>query len=196
MSEPRKASGSEADEAAHAEVGNAPEADGHTPEHGAARPEPPRRATAGGEVRRLDRAPGERYQQRVAVVPSRGATRARRLSFAILAALGTAVVTFALITVDIGPGLLVLGLAGGWLTGLAMAGGARSGSGDDAGAARAATAAILAAAGVALGLLLDALRAYALGGVLLPWEYAIARFGWLAPAAIVLGAAAGALRGR
>jgi hypothetical protein len=105
-------------------------------------------------------------------------------------------VTFALITFDIGPGLLVLGLAGGWLTGLAIAGGARAGKGEGAGRSRAATAAALAGLGVAGGLLLDALRAYALGGVLLPWEYALARFGVVAALAIVLAAVAGWLRGR
>jgi hypothetical protein len=153
------------------------------------------KAPAGGEVRRLDRAPGERYRA-AAPAPKPGPSRRRRLGAAMGAALGTAVVTFVLITVDIGPGLLVIGLAGGWVTGLALAGGARAGRGDDAGPGRAATAAVLAAAGVSLGLLLDALRAYALGGVLLPWEYALARFGWVAPAAIVLAAVAGALRGR
>ena len=115
---------------------------------------------------------------------------------AVVVAAGAAVVTFGLVTFDIGPGLLVVGIAGGWLTGLAITDGARAGKGDGAGAKRAVTAAALAAAGIALGLLLDALRAYALGGVLLPWEYAVARFGWIAPAAIMLAAVAGALRGR
>lgn len=148
----------------------------------------------GGEVRKLDRAPGERYRQPVA--PDAGPSRARRLGAAAAVAVGTAVVTFVLITFDIGPGLLVIGLAGGWLIGLALAGGAPAGKGADAGPGRAATAALLAGLGIAVGLLLDALRAYALGGVLLPWEYALARFGSVAPLAILLAAAAGALRGR
>jgi len=156
---------------------------------------------AGGDVRRqLDRAPGDRYR-RVETdgangTAGRGATRTRRLLAAAAVAIGTAVVTFALITFDIGPGLLVLGIAGGWLTGLAIAGGARATQGEEPGRRRATMAAVLAGAAIALALLLDALRAYALGGVLLPWEYALARFGIVAPLAIVLAAVAGWLRGR
>jgi len=145
-------------------------------------------------VRQLDRAPGERYRQ--PANPKPGPSRNRRLGWAAAVALGTAVVTFALITFDIGPGLLVLGIAGGWLTGLALAGGAPAGKGEDAGRNRAAVAGALAAFGLAFGLLLDALRAYALGGVLLPWEYALARFGVVAPLAIVLAVVAGVVRGR
>jgi hypothetical protein len=149
----------------------------------------------GGEVRKqLDRAPGERLRQ--PDTPPRGPNRSRRVAAGVGVAVGVAVVTFALITFDIGPGLLVLGVAGGWLTGLALAGGARVGTGDGAGPGRAGAAAVLAAGGITLSLLLDALRAYAIGGVLLPWEYALARFGWVAPLAIVLGALAAALRGR
>jgi hypothetical protein len=154
----------------------------------------PGRVTGGDVRRQLDRAPGERYRQPepAAARPS----RARRIGAAAALALGSAVVTFALITFDIGPGLLVIGLAGGWLTGLTLAGGAPAGMGEDTGTNRAATASTLAALGIALGLLLDAVRAYALGGVLLPWEYALARFGVVAPLAVVLAAAAGWLRGR
>ena len=149
----------------------------------------------GGEVRKpLDRAPSERYRQPVS--PKTGPSRNRRLGAAAAVAVGTAVVTLALITFDIGPGLLVLGLAGGWLTGLALAGGAPAGKGVDAGRTRAAAASVLGGGGLAGGLLLDALRAYAIGGVLLPWEYALARFGVVAPLAIVLAAGAGWLRGR
>jgi len=175
--------------------------DGATPGADAADAAEPR-PTAGGDVRRqLDRAPGDRYR-RVETdgadgTAGRGATRTRRLLAAAAVAVGTAVVTFALITfVDIGPGLLVLGVAGGWLTGLAVAGGARATHGEDAGRNRAITAAGLAGLGIALGLLLDSLRAYTLGGVLLPWEYALTRFGIVAPLAIGLAAVAGWLRGR
>ena len=152
-------------------------------------------ATPGGEVRKpLDRAPGDRYRQPASF--KAGPSRNRGLGAAVAVAVGTAVVTFALITFDIGPGLLVLGLAGGWLTGLALAGGAPAGKGVDAGRTRAAVAAVLGGGGIAAALLLDALRAYAIGGVLLPWEYALARFGVVAPLAIVLAAGAGWVRGR
>lgn len=155
------------------------------------------RPTPGEQRRQLDRPPSERYK---AVETGAGATtassRSRRLGAAAGVAVATAIATFLLITFDIGPGLLVVAVAGGWLTGLAAAGGAPAGQGEDAGTNRAATAATLAAAAIALGLLLDSLRAYALGGVLLPWEYQLARFGIVAPLAIVLAAAAGWLRGR
>jgi len=159
-------------------------------------PAAPRPTTQGGEVRRqLDRAPGDRFRTPEPPKPA-GPSRRRRVGGAVAVALALSVVTFGLITFDIGPGLLVVGIAGGWLVGLAMAGGARARTGDGAGRGRAAAAAGLAAAGITLGLLLDALRAYAVGGVLLPWEYALARFGWVAPLAIVLAALAAALRGR
>ena len=154
----------------------------------------------GGEVRRLERPPGERY--RTALEPgapkpdSTRPSRPRRVAAAVAVALGTAIVTFALTTFDIDPGLLVIGLAGGWLTGLALAGGVGMGRGPNAGPKRALAAGAIAAGGLALGLLGDSLRAYALGGVLLPWEYLLARFGWVAPGSIVLAAFAGAIRGR
>lgn len=125
-----------------------------------------------------------------------GPTRSRRVLAAVGVALGTAAVTFALTSFDVDPGLLVIGLAGGWLTGLALAGGAGMGRGPNAGPRRALAAGALAAGGVVLGFLGDSLRAYALGGVLLPWEYLLARFGWVAPASIALAALAGAVRGR
>jgi hypothetical protein len=147
--------------------------------------------------------PGDRYRQPAAgtagprtsstAIP---ASRTRNLAAATAVAVATALVTFAVITFDVGPGLLVLGIAGGWLTGLALAGGAPATKGEDAGTNRALTAAALAALGIAIALLLDAIRAYALGGVLLPWEYAMARFGIVAPLAIGLAAVAGWVRGR
>lgn len=152
-------------------------------------------ATPGGEVRRrLDRPPGERYRQPDESAPP--PSRARRLGIALAAAVGIGLATFALVTVDLGPGLLVVGLTGGWLAGIAAAGGSPAGRGADAGTGRGALAALLAALAIALGLVLDSLRAYALGGVLLPWEYALARFGGVAPLSILLAAAVGWLRGR
>lgn len=157
----------------------------------------------GGEVRRrLDRPPGERYRGAAATggsagaEPGRPARRARRRAFAVGVTLVAAIAIFALVTFDIGPGIIVLGIVGGWLVGVALTGGARPGTGEDAGSGRALAAGLLAGAAPVLGLLLDSLRAYALGGVLLPWEYALARFGLAVPLAIAAAAAAGALRGR
>lgn len=151
----------------------------------------------GGEVRRLERAPGERYRQANGSEPKKpDPSRRRGVAAALVVALGVAVVTFALTTFDIDPELLIIGLAGGWLTGLALAGGLGMGGGPGGGPRRAVAAGAIAAGGMALGLLADSLRAYALGGVLLPWEYLIVRFGWVAPGSIVLAALAGAVRGR
>jgi hypothetical protein len=155
----------------------------------------------GGEVRRLERAPGERYRGTDGPgAPKQGSgagpSRRRRITAALAVALGTAVVTFVLTTYDVGPGLLVIGIAGGWLTGLALAGGAGMGAGPNAGPMRAVAAGAMAAGGLALGLLADSLRAHALGGVLLPWEYLLALFGPVAPLSIILAALAGAIRGR
>jgi hypothetical protein len=158
--------------------------------------EPPKPTTSsGGEVRRLAHAPGERYTPAAPAVATALTPRQRALAV-IGVTLGVALATFVLTTFDIDPGLLVIGIAGGWLTGLAVAGGRRAGTGEDAGARRAAIAAILGAVGISLGLLADSIRALAQGGVLLPWEYAMARFGWVAPASILLAAGVGALRGR
>jgi hypothetical protein len=150
----------------------------------------------GGEVRRLDRAPGERYG--AAPEPPRpgGPTRTRRLLAATGVALGTAAVTFLLTGFDVGPGLLAIAGGGGWLTGLALAGGAPPGRGAGAGWRRAGLAAILAGGGVALGLAADGVRALTEGGVLTPWDYALDRFGPLAVAFVAVAAAAAALRGR
>jgi hypothetical protein len=150
----------------------------------------------GGEVRRLDRAPGERYGGTPPARGSSGPSRARRLLAAAGVALGTAAVTFLLTGFDVGPGLLAIAAGGGWLTGLALTGGARAGRGAGAGWRRAALAAILAGTGVALGLAADGVRALTEGGVLTPWDYALDRFGPLAVAFVAVAAAAGALRGR
>jgi hypothetical protein len=150
----------------------------------------------GGEVRRLDRAPGERYGAAPGKPRPGGPTRARRLIAAAGVALGTAVVTFLLTSFDVGPGLLAIAAGAGWLTGLALTGGARPGRGDGAGWRRALLAAILAGGGVALGLAADGVRALTEGGVLTPWDYAIDRFGPLAVAFVAVAAIAGALRGR
>jgi hypothetical protein len=154
----------------------------------------------GGEVRRLDRAPGERYAQQAGATgpgaPRAGWSRRRRVATAAGAALATAVVTLLLAGLDVGPGLLAIGAGGGWITGLALAGGEPAGRGPDAGRGRATGAAVLGGAGVALGIVLDAGRSLAEGGVLTPWDYAADRFGPMALAFVAVGAIAAALRGR
>jgi hypothetical protein len=159
----------------------------------------------GGEVRRLDRAPGERYAAGAGATgpgtpgpgtPPVGWSRRRRVVTAAGAALATAAITFLLAALDLGPGFLAVGAGGGWITGLALAGGEPAGRGGDAGRRRAIGAAALAGTGVALGIGLDAVRSLAEGGVLVPWDYAWARFGPLALAFVAIAAVTAALRGR
>jgi hypothetical protein len=159
----------------------------------------------GGEVRRLDRAPGERYAPGAGATgpgtpgpgrPRVGWSRRRRVVSAAGAALATAAITFLLAGLDLGPGFLAVGAGGGWITGLALAGGEPAGRGRDAGRWRAIGAAALAGAGVALGIALDAVRSLSEGGVLAPWDYAAARFGPMAVAFVAVAAAAAAIRGR
>lgn len=115
---------------------------------------------------------------------------------AVAVALGGGVVTFLIAGLDVGPGLLAVAGGAGWLTGLALAGGARAGHGEDAGRGRAALAAVLAGWGIAAGILGDGVRSLAEGGVLAPWAYADERFGPLAVAFVAVAAIAGGLRGR
>ena len=164
----------------------------------------------GGEVRRLDRAPGERYAldparsgppsgppgSRPPGQTSAGPSRRRRVGAAVVVALATAVVVFVLAGLDIGPGFLAVAAAGGWLTGLALAGGALSGKGQEPGRTRAVGAAVLAGGAMALGMTLDALRSLAEGGVLAPWDYAMTRFGPWALAFVAVAAIAAGVRGR
>jgi hypothetical protein len=157
----------------------------------------------GGEVRRLDRPPGERY------APGKGSpgtpgsgpspsgwSRRRRVAAAVGAALATTFVTFLLAGLDVGPGFLAIGAGAGWITGLALAGGEPPGRGADAGRNRALGAAVLAGGAVVLGVTLDAVRSLAEGGVLAPWDYALERFGPLVVAYVAIAALAAALRGR
>jgi hypothetical protein len=153
----------------------------------------------GGEVRRLDRPPGDRYApdaSRSGPPSSSGQGRGRRVGAAVAAAFATAVVTFLLAGLDVGPGFLAVAAGGGWLVGLALAAGAAPGKGRDAGRGRAAGAAVLAGSAMALGMTLDALRSLAEGGVLAPWDYAMTRFGPWAIAFVAVAAIAAGVRGR
>jgi len=114
----------------------------------------------------------------------------------MVAALATALVTLVLAGLDLGPGFLAIGGGGGWITGLALAGGEPPGRGEDAGRNRAFGAAALAGGAVVLGITLDAVRSLSEGGVLSPWDYALERFGPLVVAYVAVAALAAALRGR
>ena len=147
----------------------------------------------GGEVRRLARAPGERYTE----VATAAAPLPRRLRLlrAVVASAGAAIIVLLLTGIDIGLGLLAVAAGAGWLVGLLLAGGP-AGQGADAGSRRAVAAALIAGAGMGAGLWADGVRALTQGGVLAPWAYAPERFGALVLAVPLAAALAGAWRGR
>ena len=151
---------------------------------------------------RLDRVPGERYRGSSTTAPPSGHassvpwSRRRRVGLAVVVALAGGAVVLLLGGLDVGPGLLAIGAATGWLTGLAMAGGASPGRGSDAGASRGLASAGIAGGGIALGLVADGVRALAEGGVLNPVAYVVERYGPLAAVVIAAAAIAGLLRGR
>ena len=140
--------------------------------------------SSGGEIRRLERAPSERYAAAPVTSPPAGAGQGTRLARAVGAAAIAALVTFLVTGFDVGLGLLAVAAAAGWLVGLAVGGG------------RPVQAGAVAAGGMAAGLVADGLRALTQGGVLAPWAYAWERFGPLAVAVLVVAALAGAWRGR
>ena len=152
---------------------------------------------AGGEQRRLDRAPGSRYLATAPVgaapaggVPVRGVS-VRGVGIAALVASVGAAVFFVLGQLNLGPGLLAVAAFTGWITAVALVdlGG---GAGLQPGPGRIAVAAGLAGGAILAAILLDWAWAGQQGGVLGPLDYVVARYG---PAAILDVAVAGLLAG-
>ena len=152
---------------------------------------------AGGEQRRLDRAPGSRYLATAPVgaapaggVPVRGVS-VRGVGIAALVASVGAAVFFVLGQLNLGPGLLAVAAFTGWITAVALVdlGG---GAGLRPGRRRVAMAAGLAGEAILAAILLDWAWAGQQGGVLGPLDYVVARYG---PAAILDVAVAGLLAG-
>lgn len=152
----------------------------------------------GPDPHRLDRAPGERY--RGTRPPAQPATTARSPEGSarrgILAALSAATaiaVARALVgQLDLGPGTLAIAAFAGWLVALGLiwgAAGARIGR-------RGLLAALIAAASIAVGLVLESLFARLGGGVLGPLEYVAARYGLLGYAEILVAASVAWIRAR
>lgn len=159
---------------------------------------------AGGEARRLERAPGERYAAGPAgsggggvpggAPPGRVVSR-RALVTAVLAADAGAVLFVVIALTGLDLGLLVVAAFAGWLTAVAIVWpGRRAGIGDDR--LRVAVAAFLGGWAVAGGLVLDWIYALLTGGVLGPLDYVVERYGLVAPLALVLAAAVAAYRAR
>ena len=171
---------------------------------------------AGGEARRLDRAPGERYAAANRDAAGSGPSRARAGSYrsgagsaattirpvsprAVLAATLVATAGAVLFLVigltgtDIG--LLVVAAFTGWLTALALVWRGRT-DGIADGRLRVGVAAVLGGWVVLGGMLLDWAYARLVGGVLGPLEYAWERYGLIALPALVIAAAVAAYRAR
>jgi hypothetical protein len=169
----------------------------------------------GGERRRLDRAPGERYGQGAAdsgaadgvELGSGPAVPPRAAAIAATVALAGALAFFVLGQLDLGPGLLAVAAFAGWITAIALVGagvggagvgGARGGGGETGhrGRTRIAGAAVLAGGAIALAIGLDWAWATVQAGVLGPLDYVAQRYGPAAIADIGVAGAVAALRAR
>ena len=154
----------------------------------------------GGERRRLDRAPGERYADRAsgsgpaqAPVPARWGVVP--IGIAVLVADLGAVLFFALGLLDLGIGLVVVAAFAGWVTALALVWRGRSSAVPQPGS-RMAVAAFLGGWVVVAGMLIDWIYALLIGGVLGPLDYWAQRYGIVALIALVVGAVVAAARAR
>src|SRR3954469_10445139 len=152
---------------------------------------------AGGERRRLDRAPGDRYGS-AAPAPD-GDTREPRGTRWIVAAVVIAdlggLAFFVLGLLDLGLGLVAVAGLTGWATGVALVYRGRT-SAIRAAQLRMATAAFLAGWAVVLGILLDWQFGLTQGGVMGFLPYVVERYGLVAPAALVAGGLVAAYRVR
>lgn len=155
----------------------------------------------GGEARRLERAPGERYATAPAGSPSAAGDapdrpiNRRALVTAVLAADAGAVMFFVIALTGLDLGLLVVASFAGWLTAVAIVWrGRRAGITDDR--LRVAVAAFLGGWAVVGGLLLDWVYAQLIGGTLGPLDYVLERYGVVALAALALAAGVAAYRAR
>jgi hypothetical protein len=168
----------------------------------------------GGEVRRLERAPGERYGSAGPGSGSGGTAdpggsgggsgpdpappggvNAKVLIVAFLVAGGGALIFFVLGLMNIGVGLLAVAAFLGWVTAIALVWRGRE-AGVANGAGRIAVAAVLGGWAVAGGILLDWAYALVQGGVLGLLDYVGERYGPVALLSIAVAAAVAVARAR
>jgi hypothetical protein len=152
-------------------------------------------------VTRLDRAPGERYRVGVggptAPTAERQPSTTRAVVLGGAVGLGGALLLAALGLIELHAGLLAVGLAIGWATGLVVRSAAVTEGGETlTRQRRSALAATLAGAGIVVGFLLIWLWARAQGGTLSPLDYLGERFGLFPWLVLLLGGAGAALRAR
>jgi hypothetical protein len=152
----------------------------------------------GGERRRLDRAPGERYRAAPGgdAAPDGAASNPRtRAIVAVLVVADAGAVAFFLIgLLDLGVGLLAIAAFLGWVIGVAVIW-----WGHDTlarGQRRIALAASLAAWAIVFAIAIDWGYALTQGGVLGPLEYVAQRYGPWGPLSVAVAAVVGGARAR
>jgi hypothetical protein len=172
---------------------------------------PPPVPPEGGERRRLDRAPGERYAPGSSGIPKgrRGARSwsasaggggtfgpggARAIVRAALAAGAGALLFVAVAQLGIAAGLLVVAAFSGWLTALALIWSGRGAVPSSR--TRVGLAAFLGGQSMVLGLLIDWLYSLVQGGAMGPLAYVGELYGIVAILAMLLGAGVAAVRAR
>jgi hypothetical protein len=155
--------------------------------------------SVGGERRRLDRAPGERYGKGVGGAGGGGASGgggAGRPGVirAFLVADAGALAFFLLGLLDLGAGLLAVAAFIGWVVALALVW-----TGRDAiprARTRMALAAVLGGWSIVAAILADWVFALVQGGVLGPLDYVLQRYGIVALLCVAAAAGVAALRAR
>jgi hypothetical protein len=160
----------------------------------------PASAPAGGEQRRLDRAPGERYaaaapQGASPTAPVADAPSTRWIVAAVVVASLGGLAFFVLGLLDLGFGLVAVAGFTGWATAVALVYKGRDAAIPGA-ETRMVTAAFLGGWSVVLGMLLDWLFGLTQGGVMDLLPYIAERYWLVAPAALVAGAFVAAYRAR
>ena len=153
-------------------------------------------SSAGGEQRRLERAPGERYAAPTAQpgAASEGGGARWVIAAVVVADLG-AFAFFVLGLLDLGIGLVLVAAFTGWATAIALVYKGREAAIRSA-QTRMATATFLAGWAVVGGMLLDWLYGFTQGGVMSFLPYIAERYGLVAPAALIAGAFVAAYRAR
>ena len=153
--------------------------------------------TVGGERRRLDRAPGERYRKGGDGVGGSGGGSGGGRPGVIRAFLGAAagaLAFFLLGLLDLGVGLLAIAAFIGWVVALALVWTGRDGI--PRARTRMGIAAAFGAWSIVAAILDDWVYALIQGGVLGPLDYVVQRYGLVALLCVAAAAGVAALRAR
>jgi hypothetical protein len=161
-------------------------------------PVPEPSPAVGGERRRLDRAPGERYAKGGGRSGGSGGAGGGRggpgVIRAFLVADAGALAFFLLGLLDLGAGLLVVAAFIGWVVALALVWTGRDAI--PASRTRMGIAAMLGAWAIVAAIVADWVYALIQGGVLGPLDYVVQRYGMVALVSVVVASGVAALRAR